>query len=187
MMQELDNLGTETIDNQTNMLQAASNGSNIGVQIRMPSGVNLMEEVNPNELPFGGHYGIHANHPDHIGNHSGLQTSNTLQFGQQNLGNQAGVQWIYQNIFQSSGLKCYKPCRKISQLLGVDLCEKYGRLTAVQPSVLHLVQWETKVKPTVSPKKSCISQLCGALLLWLSRKPCTRTELRAWRCCHPSS
>ncbi|KAG0497134.1 hypothetical protein HPP92_001825 [Vanilla planifolia] len=112
---ELDNLGTETIDNQTNMLQAASNGSNIGVQIRMPSGVNLMEEVNPNELPFEATMEFMLTTGSHW--QPFCLANRTL-----------GTKQVY-----SGSTKTF--FRKISQLLGVDLCEKYGRLTAVQPSV----------------------------------------------------
>ncbi|KAK8962064.1 hypothetical protein KSP40_PGU016121 [Platanthera guangdongensis] len=66
------------------------------------------EEVNPNELSFASHYGLHANPPDLMGHHSSLQSSNALQnqFGQQILGNQQGVQWFYQPFFQ-----CNDPSR----------------------------------------------------------------------------
>ncbi|XP_020679973.1 protein FAR1-RELATED SEQUENCE 6 isoform X1 [Dendrobium catenatum] len=96
-----DNLGTSLIDNQNSFLQASPNASQLGAQIRIPGGVNL-EEVNPNELSFGNHYGIHATPPDIMSNHSTLQSANALQnqFGQQNLGNQQAVQWFYQPFFQ---------------------------------------------------------------------------------------
>ncbi|KAK8942651.1 Protein FAR1-RELATED SEQUENCE 6 [Platanthera zijinensis] len=97
-----DNAGASMVDNQSNMLQIASNASHLGTLIRIPGGANLMEEVNPNELSFGSHYGLHANPPDLMGHHSSLQSSNALQnqFGQQILGNQQGVQWFYQPFFQ---------------------------------------------------------------------------------------
>ncbi|XP_020599591.1 protein FAR1-RELATED SEQUENCE 6-like isoform X2 [Phalaenopsis equestris] len=91
-----DTLGTSMIDNQNSLLQASPNASQLAAQIRIPGGVNLMEEVNPNEVPFGGHYGIHANPPDIMGNHTALQSANALQ----SLGNQQGVQWFYQPFFQ---------------------------------------------------------------------------------------
>ncbi|PKA64412.1 Protein FAR1-like sequence 6 [Apostasia shenzhenica] len=96
-----DTLGASLVDNQNIMLQAASNASHLGAQIRIASGVNLME-VNPNELSFGTHFGIYGNPQDHVSNHSSLQPTSSLQnqFGQQTIGNQPGVQWIYQQIIQ---------------------------------------------------------------------------------------
>lgn len=97
-----ENVGTLMLDNPNSMFQAASNASQMGALIRMSGGVNLMEEVNPNQLSFGSHYGIHANPPDIIVHHSALQSANALQnqFGQQSIGNQQGVQWFYQQFFQ---------------------------------------------------------------------------------------
>ncbi|KAJ6792004.1 protein FAR1-RELATED SEQUENCE 6-like isoform X3 [Iris pallida] len=94
-----DPLRPQLVGTQHDVLQAAATTSQLGTDIRMHGRVDLMEEVNPNELSFGEHFGIHSNH-QHIGNHSGMQPSNTIQFGQQPVENQNRVQWYYQQMLQ---------------------------------------------------------------------------------------
>lgn len=95
-----DPLRSQLVGSQHDVLQAAATTSQLGTHIRMHGGVDLMEEVNPNELSFGEHFGIHSNHHHHIGSHSGMQPTNTIQFSQQPVENQHRVQWYYQQMLQ---------------------------------------------------------------------------------------
>ncbi|XP_008788240.2 protein FAR1-RELATED SEQUENCE 6-like isoform X1 [Phoenix dactylifera] len=95
-----DSLRASSDGGQSNVFQAASTASHLGSHIRTHGGVDLMEEVNPNDLSFGNHFGLQANHQHHLGNQ--LQSANLLQsqFGQQTVGNSSGMQWIYQQMLQ---------------------------------------------------------------------------------------
>ncbi|XP_020268794.1 protein FAR1-RELATED SEQUENCE 6-like isoform X2 [Asparagus officinalis] len=88
------------VGSQNDTLQTVSTISQLGSHIRMPGGVDLMEEVNPNELSFGNQFGVHPNPQHHVGNQSVIQPSNTIQFGQQPVGNQSRMQWFYQEMLQ---------------------------------------------------------------------------------------
>lgn len=95
-----DSLRASSDEGQSNVFQAGSAASHLGSHIRTHGGVDLMEEVNPNDLSFGSHFGLQVNHPHHLGNQ--LQSANLLQsqFGQQAVGNSSGMQWIFQQMLQ---------------------------------------------------------------------------------------
>ncbi|XP_020096872.1 protein FAR1-RELATED SEQUENCE 6-like [Ananas comosus] len=77
---------------------SSSIASHLGSNIRTNGGFDPMEEVNPNHLSFGSHFGLNANHQLHLGTQ--LHSGNTLQFGRQAVGSQSRMQWIYQQMLQ---------------------------------------------------------------------------------------
>lgn len=92
---------TLLIGAQHDALQVVSATAHLGSHMRMPGGVDLMEEVNPNGLSFGNQFGVHPAHQHHAGDQSIMQPGTTIQFGQQPVGNhQARMQWFYQEMLQ---------------------------------------------------------------------------------------
>ncbi|XP_072969791.1 protein FAR1-RELATED SEQUENCE 6-like isoform X1 [Typha angustifolia] len=96
--QNKETLRASSNGSRTNAFHSSSTVSHHGTHIRTYGGADLMEEVNPNYLSFGSHFGLHPNHQHHIANQ--LQSVNTLQFGQQAAGSHSRMQWIYQQMLQ---------------------------------------------------------------------------------------
>lgn len=102
---EKDFVGTPLVACQSDVVHAASAVSHLGAHVRTQGGLDIMEEVSPTELSYGAPFGLNVNHHHHhIGNEPGLQSTSTLQnqFGQQAVGNQSRVQWIYQQMLQEN-------------------------------------------------------------------------------------
>ncbi|KAJ6802369.1 protein FAR1-RELATED SEQUENCE 6-like isoform X1 [Iris pallida] len=97
---EQDFLSSALITNGDNVLQDTSTVSHLDTHIGL-GGIDLMEEVNPNDLSFGTHFGLHVNQQNHMSNQPRMQQTNLLQgpYEQPTIGNQ-GMQWFYQNILQ---------------------------------------------------------------------------------------
>lgn len=97
---EQDFLRSAMIANENNVLQAASDVSHLDTHIGQ-GGIDLMEDLNPHEMPFGAHFDLHINQQHHMSNQTRLQPNNVLQ-GQyeQSIGNQNGFPWIYSQILQ---------------------------------------------------------------------------------------
>ncbi|EHA8588996.1 protein FAR1-RELATED SEQUENCE 6 [Cocos nucifera] len=99
---EQDFLRSSLVGNENNVLQSAPLALHLDAHIGTQGGIDLMEEVPPDDLSFGSHFSIHVNHQHHMGNHTRLQSSNLLQgqYDNQTIGSQSRVQWIYQQMLQ---------------------------------------------------------------------------------------
>ncbi|KAG1331272.1 protein FAR1-RELATED SEQUENCE 6 [Cocos nucifera] len=102
LSKEQDFLRSSLVGNENNMLQSAPLASHLDTHIGTRGGIDLMEEVTPDNLSFGSRFSIHVNHQHHMGNQTRLQSSNLLQgqYDHQTIGSQSRVQWIYQQMFQ---------------------------------------------------------------------------------------
>ncbi|ONK80198.1 uncharacterized protein A4U43_C01F14980 [Asparagus officinalis] len=98
---EQDFLRSAMIANEDNVLQAAPTVSHLDTHIGQ-GGINLMEDLNPNDLSFGTHFDLHVNQQHHMNSQPRLQSNNLLQgqYDQQTMVNQNGFPWIYQQILQ---------------------------------------------------------------------------------------
>ncbi|PKA62282.1 Protein FAR1-like sequence 6 [Apostasia shenzhenica] len=94
---EQDFLRSSLVGNNSSLLQSASTSSHLEAHIGSQGGIDLMEEVNPNELSFGTHFGMHVNHQPQMGGQARIQPNNFFQgqFEQQTLGTSSRMQWLY--------------------------------------------------------------------------------------------
>ncbi|OAY80351.1 Protein FAR1-RELATED SEQUENCE 6, partial [Ananas comosus] len=74
---ELDPSMVPSDRSQNGAPHSSSIASHLGSNIRTNGGFDPMEEVNPNHLSFGSHFGLNANHQLHLGTQ--LHSGNTLQ------------------------------------------------------------------------------------------------------------
>ncbi|KAG0478487.1 hypothetical protein HPP92_013206 [Vanilla planifolia] len=94
---EQDFLSSSLLENDTNLLQDASASLHQNAHIGSHGSIDLMEEVNPNELSFGTHFGLHISQ-QHMDGQAKMQPSNMfqVQYDQQALGTSARMPWHYQ-------------------------------------------------------------------------------------------
>ncbi|XP_072970308.1 protein FAR1-RELATED SEQUENCE 6-like isoform X2 [Typha angustifolia] len=99
---EQDFLGSSLVGNEPHLLQGAPTVSHLDSHMSPQGGINLMEDIAPNELSFGTHFGMHVNHHHHMPSQPRIPSSNVMQgqYDHQSIGSQSRMQWIYQEMMQ---------------------------------------------------------------------------------------
>ncbi|PKA60887.1 Protein FAR1-like sequence 6 [Apostasia shenzhenica] len=101
---EQDFLRSSLLGNDNHILQASSAASHLDAHAASQGGIDLMEEVNPNDMSFGTHFGVHVNHQHLMGGQESMQQSHLMQtkYDQQAFQNPARMQWLYQQNYQEA-------------------------------------------------------------------------------------